>query len=78
VWCGQRRKARHLGWRGNRIRLKEGVEIGGWGGAIKGKHIFIENDLTGDDDAMGDEVKTVILFVVREVAKEEAANRARR
>jgi hypothetical protein len=49
TWSGQRREAIHLGWRGNRIRLKEGVEIGGWGGANKGKHIFVEDDVTGDD-----------------------------
>jgi hypothetical protein len=29
IWHGQRRKAGHLGWRGNRIRLKERVKIGG-------------------------------------------------
>ena len=55
-------------------RLKEGVEIGGWGGASKGKHIFIKNDVTRDDDAMGGEVKTSIPLVVRRVAKEEAAS----
>jgi hypothetical protein len=40
---------------GNRIGLKEGVKIGGWG-ANKGKHIFVENDVTRDNDAVGDEV----------------------
>jgi hypothetical protein len=66
------------GWRGNRIGLKEGVKIGGWGGANKGKHIFVENDVMRDDDAVGDEVKTAIPLVVRGVAKEEAASGARR
>jgi hypothetical protein len=37
------------GCRGNRIRLKKGVEICRWGGASKGKHIFVEDDVTGDD-----------------------------
>jgi hypothetical protein len=41
-----------LGWRGNRIRLEKGVKIGRWGGASKGKHIFIEDDVTRDDDAV--------------------------
>jgi hypothetical protein len=59
-----------------RIRLKEGVEIGGWGGANKGKHIFVENDVTKDDDAMGGEVKTTIPLLVRRVAKEEATSGA--
>jgi hypothetical protein len=59
---------------GTRIRLKEGVEIDGWGGANKGKHIFVEDDMTRDDDAMGGEVKTVIPLVVRRVAKEEATS----
>jgi hypothetical protein len=59
-----------------RIRLKEGVEIGGWGGASKEKHIFVEDDVTGDDDAMGGEVKTTIPLVVRGGAKEEAASGA--
>jgi hypothetical protein len=50
---------RCLGVTGTRIRLKEGVEIGGWGGASKGKHIFVEDDVTIDDDAMECELKTV-------------------
>jgi hypothetical protein len=33
---------------GTRIRLKEGIEISGWGGASKGKHIFDENDVMRD------------------------------
>jgi hypothetical protein len=39
AWCGQWRMVERLGWRGNRIGLKEGVEIGGWGGASKGKQL---------------------------------------
>jgi hypothetical protein len=57
---------------GTLIRLKEGVKIGGWGGASKGKHIFVKNDMTRDDDAMRGEVKTTIPLVVRRVAKDEA------
>jgi hypothetical protein len=57
---GQQCKAGRLGWRGNQIRLKEGVKIGGWGGASKGEHIFVENNVTRDDYVVGDEVKTVI------------------
>jgi hypothetical protein len=34
--------------------------------------------MTGDDDAVGGEVNTVIPLVVRGVAKEEAAGGARR
>jgi hypothetical protein len=41
---------------GTRIGLKEGVQAGGGGGAGKGKHIFAEDDMTRDDDAMGGEV----------------------
>jgi hypothetical protein len=63
---------------GDRVGLKEGVEIGGWGGASKGKHIFVEDDMTRDDDAVGDEVKKVIPLVVRGVAKEAATGGARR
>jgi hypothetical protein len=55
-----------LGWRGNQIGLEEGVEISGWGGARKGKHIFVENNVTRDDDAVGEEVKTTIPFWPRE------------
>jgi hypothetical protein len=61
---------------GTRIRLKEGVEIGGWGGARKGKHIFVKNDVMGDVDAMGGEVKIAIPLVVRRVAKEVAGSGA--
>mgnify|MGYP000956468088 CR=1 FL=1 len=48
----QRRKAGCLWGEGNRIELKEGVEIGGWGGASKGKHIFVEDDVTREGDAV--------------------------
>jgi hypothetical protein len=65
-------------WRGNRIGLKKRVEIGGWGGVSKGKHIFVENNVTRDEYAVGDEVKTVIPLVVRGVTEEEAGSGARR
>jgi hypothetical protein len=55
---------------GNRIGLEEGVKIGGWGGASKGKHIFVKDDMTRDDDAVGGEVQTPVPLVVRGVAKE--------
>jgi hypothetical protein len=61
---------------GTRIRLKEGVEIGGWGGVSKGKHIFVKNDVTRDDDTVGCEVKAAIPLVVRGVAKDESASGA--
>jgi hypothetical protein len=54
----------------NRIRLEEGVKIGGWVGASKGKHILIEDDVTRDDGAVGGEVQTPVPLVVRRVAKE--------
>jgi hypothetical protein len=62
-------KTRRRGWEGNRIRLEEGVKIGGWGGASKGKHIFVEDDVTRDD-AVGGEVQAPVPLVVRRVAKE--------
>jgi hypothetical protein len=62
----------------NRIGLEEWVEIGGWGGACKGKHIFVEDGVTRDDDAVGGEVQALTPLVVRGVAEEEAASGARR
>jgi hypothetical protein len=62
---------------GNQIGLKERVEIGGWGGANKGKHIFVENNVMRDEYAVGDEVKTVIPLVVRGVTEQETTSRAR-
>jgi hypothetical protein len=50
---------------GDRIRLEEGVMIGGWGWASKGKHILVEDDVTRDDDVVGGEVQTPISLVVR-------------
>jgi hypothetical protein len=67
-----------LGGGGDRIGLEEGVKIGGWRGASKGKHILVEDDVTRDDDAVGGKVQTPIPLVVRGVAKEEAAGGARR
>ena len=72
------RGAGNLGWSWNRIGLEKRVEIGGWGGASKGKHIFIENNVMIDEDAVGNEVKEAISLLVRGVAKEEAASGARR
>jgi hypothetical protein len=67
VGNGARRGA---GGGGNQIGLEEGVKIDGWGGASKGKHIFVEDDVTRDDDAVGGEVQTPVHLVVRRVAKE--------
>jgi hypothetical protein len=53
---------------GTRIRLKQGVEIGGWGGVSKVKHVFVEDDVMRDD-ATGGEVKTSIPLAVRRVAR---------
>jgi hypothetical protein len=36
----------------------------------KGKHIFVEDDVTRDDDVVGGEVQTPIPLVVRGVAEE--------
>jgi hypothetical protein len=66
-----------LGVEGNQIRL-ERVEIGGWGGASKGKHIMVEKNVTRDDYAVGDEIKTTIPLVVKGVTEEEAASGAER
>ena len=66
-----------LGWRGDRIGLKERVEIGGCRGASKGKHIFVNNNMTRDEYAVGSEVETAIPLMVRGVCEEEAASGAR-
>jgi hypothetical protein len=88
MWCWLRHERWRLSlvrswwerprWRGNRIRLKKRVEIGGWGGASKGKHIFFENDVTRDEYAVGGEVKTLIPFMFRGVTEEKVASGARR
>jgi hypothetical protein len=65
-------------WGRNRIGLEEGVKIDGWGGSSKGKHIFVEDDMTRDDDAVGGKVQTPVPLVVRRVAKEQTAGGARR
>jgi hypothetical protein len=67
VGNGARRGA---GGGGNHFGLEEGVKIDGWDGASKGKHIFVEDDVTRDDDAVGSEVQTPVHLVVRRVAKE--------
>jgi hypothetical protein len=48
------------------------------GGSSNGKHIFVEDDVTRDDDAVGGEVQIPIPLVVRGVAEEEATSGARR
>jgi hypothetical protein len=44
----------------------------------QGEHIFVQDDMTSDDDVLGGEVKTAIPLLVRGVAKEEASSEARR
>jgi hypothetical protein len=46
--------------------------------ASKGKHIFVKDNVTRDDDAVGGEVQTPVPLAVRRVAKEEASGGARR
>jgi hypothetical protein len=65
-----------LGGKGTRVGLKEGVKIGGRGGVGKGKNIFVEDDVTRDDDAMGCEIKAAIPLVIGGVAKEEVTSGA--
>lgn len=43
-------------------------------GASKGTHIFVENNVTRDKYAVGDEVKTSIPHVVRGVTEEETTS----
>jgi hypothetical protein len=57
-------------------RTPGGSQDRGRGGAGKGKDIFVEDDVTRDDDAMGRELEAAIPLVVRGVAKEEAASGA--
>jgi hypothetical protein len=54
AWC--RHGRRGWGGTGTWIGLKEGVKVGGRRGTGKGKHFFVENDMTRDDDAIGGEV----------------------
>jgi hypothetical protein len=49
---GDEVKTTIMGCRGDRIGLKERVEIGGWGGANKGKHIFVEDNVMRDEYAV--------------------------
>jgi hypothetical protein len=64
---GARRGAGGGGGVGSDSR-RESRSVGG--GASKGKHIFIEDDMTRDDDAVGGEVQTPVPLVVRRVAEE--------
>jgi hypothetical protein len=57
---------------------RESRSVGGWGGASEGEHIFVEENITRDEYAVGDEVKTTIPLVVRGVTEEEAASGAMR
>jgi hypothetical protein len=57
-------------------RTLGGSQDRGRGGAGKGKDIFVEDNVTRDDDAMGSELEAAIPLVARGVAKEEAASGA--
>jgi hypothetical protein len=47
------------------------------GGVSKGKDIFVKNNMTRDDDAMGEVVKAAIPLVVRRVIEEKTTSGAR-
>jgi hypothetical protein len=64
-------------WGRGELDRTQGDEIGGWGGASKGNHIFVENDVTRDEYAVGGEVKASIPLVVTGVTEEEATSGAR-
>jgi hypothetical protein len=62
---GQWRKADD--WGGGGIRSDSRRESRSVvGRSQQGKHIFIENNMTRDEDAVGDEVNTTIPLVIRE------------
>jgi hypothetical protein len=44
------------------------------GRSQQGKHIFVENNVTRDEDAVGEEVNTAIPIVVRGVTEEEVVS----
>ena len=44
---------------------------------MKGKNIFLKNDITGDVDSAGGMVKTFITFMKETIAEKNTADRAR-
>lgn len=60
------------------VRVEDGIKIDRRGGASKGKYILVENDMAKNDDALGEEVKAAVPFVVRGVTEENTVRRARR
>lgn len=58
---------------GKMMRLKSRrLEVEGWGGSSKGEGIT-KNDMSRDDDAVGEKVKALVLLVVR-VLEEKTAS----
>jgi hypothetical protein len=47
------------------------------GGSSKGKDILIEDNMTGDDDAVGEEVKASVPLMIRGVTEEKTMSGAR-
>lgn len=46
------------------------------GGSSKGKDILIEDNMTGDDDAVGEEVKASVPLMIRGVTEEKTMSGA--
>jgi hypothetical protein len=57
--------------------IKEGIEVGTWGGANKGKNIVIEDNMAKDDDVVGEKIKATIPLMIRGVPKEKIPNGSR-
>jgi hypothetical protein len=60
------------------VGTKEWVKIDRWGGSNEGKDILVKNDMSRDDDVVGEEIKAVVPLVARGVTKEKKMRRARR
>lgn len=55
------------------IGIEERVRIGRWGGSNKRERDLIENEMSGDDDVIGQKIDATIPLVIRVVPKEKAA-----
>jgi hypothetical protein len=65
-------------WRGERGQWKRNIytidiEVLGWGGISKRENLLIKDNMTRDNDAVVEEVKASISFVVRGVTEEETS-----
>jgi hypothetical protein len=57
--------------------IEEGIKVGRWEGVSKGVNILIKDNMSRDDNAVGEKIEVPVPLVIRGVPEEKTTRRAR-